>query len=201
MDGVLIDATEWHYLAFNKALSQFSLDINRNEHLKTFDGLPTKKKLKKLTEEGILPVQYHDEVYRLKQQYTEELINTFCKPIFTQNYALSKLKNMGYHLAVCSNSIRSTVHLMLTKSRLIHYFDFYLSNEDVIKSKPDPEIYQKAISKFKVLPKECLVLEDNHHGIQAAKLAGTHILEIKKVSEVNYANIMTKIEEINSICQ
>ena len=46
MDGVLIDAKEWHYEAFNKAINLFGLQISRYDHLRTFDGLPTKEKLK-----------------------------------------------------------------------------------------------------------------------------------------------------------
>lgn len=51
MDGVLIDAREWHYDALNRALSLFGYTITRQEHENYYDGLPTHVKLKKLTEE------------------------------------------------------------------------------------------------------------------------------------------------------
>ena len=43
MDGVLIDAKDWHYEALNQALDLFGYKISRYDHLVTFDGLPTKK--------------------------------------------------------------------------------------------------------------------------------------------------------------
>jgi beta-phosphoglucomutase-like phosphatase (HAD superfamily) len=43
MDGVLLDATEWHYEALNEALDPFGFAISREQHLKRFDGLSTKK--------------------------------------------------------------------------------------------------------------------------------------------------------------
>ena len=49
MDGVLIDARDWHYDALNKALDHFGYFISRDSHLSTFDGLPTKDKLKILS--------------------------------------------------------------------------------------------------------------------------------------------------------
>ena len=49
MDGVLIDAKEWHYEALNRALALFGMPISRFEHLTTFDGLPTRKKLEMLS--------------------------------------------------------------------------------------------------------------------------------------------------------
>lgn len=45
MDGVLIDAKDWHYEALNDALRLFGVEISRYDHLHTFDGLPTKVKL------------------------------------------------------------------------------------------------------------------------------------------------------------
>ena len=51
MDGVLIDAKEWHYEALNNALQLFGYKISREDHLATFDGLPTREKLRLLTEQ------------------------------------------------------------------------------------------------------------------------------------------------------
>ena len=46
MDGVLIEAKEWHYEALNRALDLFGMPISRYDHLITFDGLPTRKKIR-----------------------------------------------------------------------------------------------------------------------------------------------------------
>jgi len=55
MDGVLIEAKDWHYEALNKALALFGMEISRVDHLTSFDGLPTLKKLEYLTIERGLP--------------------------------------------------------------------------------------------------------------------------------------------------
>ena len=51
LDGVLVDARELHYNALNKALEAIDKKyvIDREEHLSTYDGLSTKKKLNLLT--------------------------------------------------------------------------------------------------------------------------------------------------------
>ena len=59
MDGVLIEAKDWHYEALNKALKIFGYEIKRYDHLSTFDGLPTKDKLKMLSIENNLPIELH----------------------------------------------------------------------------------------------------------------------------------------------
>ena len=196
MDGVLIDAKEWHYEALNKALSLFGISISRYEHIHSFDGLPTKEKLKMLGGQVYLPEQLHDFVGEMKQIYTSEFIQTCCKPIFQHEYALSRLKNEGYVLAVCSNSVRSTVAMMMEKSALMPYLSEILSNEDVVHPKPDPEIYLKAMDRIGASPEECLILEDNKNGIKAAENSGGQVMKIGDVWDVNYANIVEMIRRI-----
>jgi HAD superfamily hydrolase (TIGR01509 family) len=198
MDGVLIDAKEWHYESLNKALSLFGTEISRYDHLVTFDGLPTKKKLEMLSLEGGFPQKLHKFVNELKQVYTMEIVYAKCKPIFNHQYALSRLKDKGYKLAVCSNSIRNTIEIMMQKSNLIQYLDFFLSNQDVIHGKPDPEIYTKGIEKLGLKPKECLIVEDNENGVKAALASGAHLLKVETVEDVTYFNIINRIKEIEN---
>ncbi|MDY5615326.1 MAG: HAD family phosphatase [Helicobacter sp.] len=193
MDGVLIEAKEWHYEALNRALKLFGMEITRYEHLTTFDGLPTREKLKMLSLDRGLPQSLHTFINELKQQYTMEIVYSLCKPRFHHEYALSRLRNEGYRMAVCSNSIRNSIEVMMQKSALENYLEFYISNEDVKRGKPDPEMYNKAISKLKLEPKECMIVEDNENGIKAARASGANVMVVSEVDEVNYENIKNHI--------
>ena len=196
MDGVLIEAKDWHYEALNKALSLFGFEISRYDHLVTFDGLPTSRKLEMLTVERGLPRSLHAFINEMKQQYTMDYVYTCCKPRFVHQYALSHLKADGYRLALASNSIRRTIELMIEKAGLTEYMEFMLSNQDVVKAKPDPEIYLTAIQRLGLKPEECLICEDNQNGIQAALASGAHLFKVDTVNDVTYSNIKRRIEEI-----
>ncbi len=199
MDGVLIDAKDWHYDALNRALSHFGFNISRQDHLAAFDGLPTRKKLQMLTERNGLPASLHDFLNELKQAYTTEIVYARCKPAFQHEYALSNLRSLGYKVAVASNSVRNTVELMMKKSSLDQYLDAIVSNQDVKHGKPDPEIYTKTMGLLGVKPSETLVLEDNEHGIASARAAGMHLLVIKEVTDVTLENIKRRIKEIEGM--
>jgi beta-phosphoglucomutase-like phosphatase (HAD superfamily) len=198
MDGVLINAKDWHYEALNRALDLFGMEISRYDHLVSYDGLPTRKKLQMLSLERGLPEALHEFINEMKQVYTMEIVFGKCKPVFSHQYALSRLKADGYPLGLCSNSIRQSIEMMLVKADLLQYLDFTLSNEDVEKPKPSPEIYTKAINKLKLQPDECLVVEDNPNGIKAAQDAGAHLLCVSDVTEVNYLNITRRIHELDT---
>lgn len=197
MDGVLIDAKDWHYEALNKALALFGYTITRFDHLVTYDGLPTKRKLEMLSLERGLPAGLHGFINELKQIYTMELVYTRCKPVFHHEYTLSRLRATGYRLVVASNSVRASVDLMMEKSRLGRYCEFTLSNQDVSKGKPDPEIYTAAIRKLGLQPEQCLVVEDNVNGIRAAQAAGAHVMVVRSVQDVTYEAIVGEVRRID----
>lgn len=198
MDGVLIEAKDWHYEALNKALEPFGFTISREAHLSTFDGLPTRRKLQMLSEAHGLPTSLHEFLNALKQRYTIEYSNLLCKPTFNHRYALSRLHSEGYKMSVCSNSVRNSVETMMRLSALEPYLDLMVSNEDVEKSKPAPDMYIKAMEHFGLKPEECLIVEDNENGIRAAKASGGHLLVVGTPDDVTYRAIRSRIDEINA---
>ncbi|WP_191218679.1 HAD family hydrolase [Agrobacterium salinitolerans] len=195
MDGVLIDAKDWHYDALNQALSVFGYEIGREAHLSTFDGLPTRRKLEILSQSSGLPTGLHAFINQLKQSYTIQISHQRCHPVFSHQYALRRLKDEGYKLAVCSNSIRNTVETLMHLSGLDEYLDVLISNEDVVHAKPSPDMYLLAMEKFGLRPDECLILEDNDHGIQAAIASGAHLFIVSDPSDVTYTNIRRNIDQ------
>ncbi|KTF68912.1 HAD family hydrolase [Sphingomonas sp. HT-1] len=198
MDGVLIEAKDWHYEALNLALTHFGMEIARDAHLATFDGLPTRDKLNMLTKTRGFPRGLHDFTNRLKQSFTQEIAYARCRPVFHHRDALSRLKQQGYHLAVCSNSIVDSVKLMMSLSKLDAYLDLQLSAQHVERGKPDPAIYNLAMEKLGVTPAETLILEDNDHGIQAARASGAHLMTIGTTDDVTYPRIRQTIDAINA---
>jgi len=198
LDGVLVDATEWHYEALNRALRLFGYEISRYEHLTSYNGLPTRKKLEMLTVEKGLPVAIHQMLNRLKQVYTRDEIFTKCRPVFEKEYMVSRLRQEGYRLAVCSNSIRDTLDMMIRQSGLADSFEFLISNEDVTRPKPDPDIYLAAMNRLDVKPDETLIVEDAPHGVEAARRVGAHVCQVAGFHDVHYSRIRAALDRIET---
>ena len=198
LDGVLVDATEWHYNALNRALGLFGYTISRYEHLTTYNGLPTRKKLEMLSVEKNFPRGLHPLTNKIKQKYTREEILRNCTPVFEKEFMMHQLKRDGYKIACCSNSIRESVELMLRGSGIYDLFDLIISNEDVKNPKPDPEMYLAAFRQFKLSPSECVIIEDAGHGIEAAKRSGGQLCQVTGFGDVDYArvkNFITSVEK------
>lgn len=185
MDGVLVDAPDWHFEALNRALGLFGYTITRDEHDAFYNGLPTRKKLEKLSQEKALPVTLHSFINEMKQQYTIDCIHRYIQPEFSKQIMLKTLKKRGIKIAVCSNAIRKTIELILEKGMLLPYVDLIISNQEVTKNKPDPEIYINAMQRFEVAPHETIIVEDSPHGIAAARAAQAQVIIVRNATEVH----------------
>lgn len=196
MDGVLLDAKEWHYEALNKALEKEGFPpISREEHLSVYDGLPTAVKLRRHLPH--ISEAQRKIINETKQKLVLEIACELCRENPLHVELLQTLKQSGYRVAVCSNSIRRFVDEMMEKTRLKPYLDFFLSNQDVHTPKPDPEIYLAAIRRLGLSADEVVICEDNPHGLQAARASGANVFEVKTVNDVCCQNLKHFINQLN----
>jgi HAD superfamily hydrolase (TIGR01509 family) len=120
----------------------------------------------------------------MKQHYTNELIAERLCPTPEHVYATWRLAMEGLRLAVASNSIRATVDFMIRKAELTKYFEYLLSNEDVVHAKPSPQIYHRAMELLGVTPETTLIVEDSPFGLQAATHRHSTVLKVDTVMDV-----------------
>jgi beta-phosphoglucomutase-like phosphatase (HAD superfamily) len=184
MDGVLIDARDWHYRALNEALAIFDASIPFEEHLERFNGLPTSVKLEMLSEEGRLPSHVHGIVNSVKQERTLREAAALCFPRVEHLLLMAWLKEKSLKIGVATNSIRHTSQTMLGFAGLLDSIDLLLTNEDVSSPKPAPDIYLKAAAQLNVLPRNVLVIEDHDYGVAAAKMAGSQVVRVDGIEDV-----------------
>lgn len=198
LDGVLFDGVDLHFKSFNKALSHVDekyVISSADEH--KFNGVPTRMKLKKLTEERGLSVEYHQQVWEHKQQFFLESISSMGEDAHKIRL-MSSLKESGYKIAVASNSIAATVEEVLARKGLNEYVDLYLSNDDVTHPKPDPEIYTLCVERLGLSPTECVVVEDSFVGKTAANASGCHVFPVRNPDDVILERIMNYVTYINN---
>ena len=196
LDGVLIESKEIHYKALNAALPA-NYRITYEEHLSTYDGLPTKKKLDMLTLEKDLPLDLHMEIASEKARQTMNILFDSIKPRMEFTKIFMALKNAGYKIALASNAVKSTVETALDCLELRKYFDVIYSNQDVDKPKPHFEMYFKIMLDLNSKPGETLILEDSHIGRQAVMDAGCHLLPVIDSYDVKLEKIEAKLAELN----
>ncbi len=196
MDGVLIDARDWHYDALNEALRIFGVEINRSDHLSRFNGLSTRKKLDMLTSDGLVPYELHEAIQSIKQDRTLRIAAQKCFPIVSHQVLINRLKVLGIKVGLVTNSIRKSSEFMLEYAGLLKFMDVVVTNEDVLEGKPNPAGYLLAMQKLQVLPSETIVIEDGEYGILAAEAAGASVIKVSDPFEVSLELLLPIIKEL-----
>lgn len=199
LDGVLLDSRELHYHALNMALENVDAKyiISKEEHLSTYDGLPTKVKLKFLSERKGLPTSLYDQVWKDKQESTIKLLTNLSQDDKLIEIFRS-LKEHNFQIAVASNSIRNTVKITLMRLGIMDYVDYYQTNEDVKRSKPYPEMYWNCMTALNAIPSTTVIVEDSHIGRQGAIDSGAKLLPVEDAHDLTWDKIEKVIFEMKS---
>ncbi len=81
-------------------------------------------------------------------------------------------------MAIATGSPEEFLRIVMDKLKIEKYFDVLQPSDEIKEGKPNPEIYLKAAEKLKVLPSECIVLEDSCNGALAGKRAGCYTIAV-----------------------
>lgn len=200
LDGVLVDSKDVHHAALNKAIEQVDerYIISEYEQKNVYEGLPTKLKLKMLTERTGMSSDLHHAISKLKQEITVEMFNALsCDHQLIM--FLSKIKSHGIKIAVASNSIRNTIDLCLSRLGIMDLVDVIISNEDVKNPKPHPEMYWKAMSYFGSIAEESVIFEDSIVGKIAATDSKATLFAVKNRADLTEDKIDAAIKHLEKV--
>ncbi|TAJ12576.1 hexitol phosphatase HxpB [Marinilabiliaceae bacterium JC017] len=171
MDGVLVDSEPLWQKAEKEVFSSLGVEVN-SELCKQTKTMTTDEVTRFWFERNPWQGKNFQEVEQMVVSRVIELIEKENCEIQGVNKFIKKLKSSGMKIGLATNSPYRIIGPVLQKTRLSHLFDSVSSAEFEENGKPAPDIYLTASKKLGVAPKSCVVIEDSHSGIEAAKKAG-----------------------------
>ena len=196
LDGVLVDSTDWHYRSFNEAMLEIVQDsISLDEHLRTFNGLPTLSKLGSLVQQGRIPVGQEDRFIAAKAQSFAAIIQDELKPDPVKISMVRQLKRDLLHVAIVSNCNSRNTDLLLGGLGLSEEVDFVVTSSQVVAPKPSPEGYLSVMRHFGVSPDETVIFEDSPVGLAAAKASKAKVIAVSGPHEITYDFVREQLTE------
>lgn len=201
MDGLMFDSERIATISLREAGKKFGYEIRdevRNQLLgrNKNDGIQVMKN----TYGEDFPVE---EVFKYSMVVRDQYIKDNGLPIKAGliellDYAKSKRIKM----VVASSSSRDVIKANLLLTNTTSYFDDIIGGDEVVNSKPNPEIFLRACEKCGATPGKSLVLEDSESGILAAKNAGIEVICIpdlithpKEINDIAY-KVLNNLEEV-----
>ena len=98
---------------------------------------------------------------------------------------LEFLKKNEYKTALATSAKKDRVKSQVNHAKINNLFDAIVCADDIVNSKPNPEIFLKAAEKVNVKPENCIVIEDSEAGIRAAFNAGMIAFHVKDLKEAD----------------
>jgi beta-phosphoglucomutase len=193
LDGVIVDTAKYHYLAWKKLANSIGVDFSeaQNEQLK---GVSRTRSLEKILEWGnktLVDDKFMELMARKNNDYLSYINNMDESEILPGvNKILIYLAKQKQSIALGSAS--KNARAILKKVKLINQFDTIIDGNDVVKAKPDPEVFLKAANAINISPEHCIVFEDSVAGIKAANKANMISVGIGDEAVLNEADYIFK---------
>ena len=173
LDGVICSTDEYHYQAWKALADRLGIPFDRERNnllrgvsrMASLDIILEKSDQQFSPEEKTALAEEKNALYRalLKQMTPGDLPDGV-------KATLEALRKSGLKLAIGSSS--KNAPFILGQLGLEHFFDAVADGNCITRSKPDPEVFLKAAEMIGESPKDCLVVEDAHAGIEAAVNGG-----------------------------
>lgn len=177
MDGVIVDNRDAHLEAFVEFARRHNHPFTPADILPFFGGT-NKLIMGKLFGRDDFEPEEIERISREKETIYREIYDPVMQPAKGLIDLLKALKAQSVKVAVGSSAPRVNVDFVLERCGIAEYFDAIACGDEISHSKPDPEVYLLAASKLGVDPADCLVFEDAHVGIEAARKAGMWVVAV-----------------------
>jgi len=200
-DGIITDSEILHLRAFNKVLAQLGIAISTKDYYKKYLGLMDEDCFKLVAKKNRLSLDCQNirNLMAQKAQIFEELAKTEGRIIEGVPEFLRMLQRNNVPMAICSGALLAEIELILEEARLRHFFAVIVSAEQVKKGKPNPQGLLLTLQKLNhnrqkpIAAKECIVIEDSHWGLQAARAAGMHTVAVTNSYDADQLSLAEKI--------
>lgn len=177
VDGVLIDSNVLHTATWSEYLRRFGRELPEGFGKNIF-GRHNRDIVRDLFGPGLTLEEIDHHGAAKEALYRERM-----KPVLQQHLVPGVAEFIARHadwpMAVASNAEAANVRLVLEHSGLSGFFRAALDGGQVLRPKPDPEIYQRAAELLGVAPAECVIFEDSYSGVAAARAAGARIVGVQ----------------------
>lgn len=173
LDGVICYTDEYHYQAWKAMADSIGVYFDReiNNRLR---GVSRMASLEIVLERasGEFSLAEKEELADQKNELYKKLLANMSPADLSDEVksTLDELRRRGYRLAIGSSS--KNTPFILRQIGLGDYFDAVSDGNNITRSKPDPEVFEKAAQMLCIEPKRCLVVEDAVSGAEAAHRGG-----------------------------
>ena len=176
-DGVIIDSGKLHEESWRRLAHELGRTIAPGSFVRGF-GMKSARIIEQIHHWASEPAEVAGLTNRKEALYREIVAQSEIAPLPGVVEWLHRLAEACVPCAVASSTHRLNIEVVLERIGLKEIFREIISGEDVTQGKPHPEVFQKAAQRLGLAPERCVVFEDAHVGIEAARAARMHVIAV-----------------------
>jgi phosphoglycolate phosphatase/pyrophosphatase PpaX len=170
-DGTIAETSDCVFAALTATLTRHRLPLVDREAVVTLTGLPLLQVFRELTANAYSDAQYDQLVAGYRETYRDLL------PHKTAAFpgVRAALEYLNGHGAVCTVATSKKTEFAVSSARhlgLDSYFAFYIGDDLVARSKPDPQMLHHTLAKTGVAPAHAVMVGDAVTDIQMGQAIG-----------------------------
>ena len=207
-DGVITDSEILHFRSLNKVLAKYGFKMTKKDYYQYYLGLSDLDFFKELGRKGKLHLDSRQmqQILEEKKELYEKLAMTEGRIIEGVRDFLEMLRQNNIPMAICSGALLPEINLILEGAQLSCFFEVIVSAEQIKKGKPAPDGLLLTLQKLNchkascgeknkslITADQCIVIEDSHWGLEAARAAGMHPVAVTNSYE---AEQLTPTEKV-----
>lgn len=201
LDGVIISTDEQHYQGWKALTDKLGIPFNREVNNR-FRGVSRMACMDIIEEISGRTFTQEEKVEHAtwKNDYYRNLLGEMSPADLSDEVksTLDALRAKGLKLAIGSSS--KNAKFILERIGLADYFDAISDGTNIVRSKPDPEVFLKAAEFLGLEPADCLVVEDAVAGVEAAHAGGMKAAAVGDAARKNYGDyVLTSFSELLKI--
>jgi beta-phosphoglucomutase len=177
VDGTLVDTAEQHFRAWTRLAAEIDRPFTRADFAATF-GMRNPEILRRLFFPDADDQRCRELGERKEDLYRASVREEGTKLLPGVARLLDAFAEDGWPQAVGSSAPPGNLDLLLGLTGTRRYFGAVVTGDDVIRGKPNPEVFLTAAARLGVAPTRCVVFEDAVAGVEAARTGGMRCVAV-----------------------
>ncbi len=169
LDGTLIDAFPAYEKSFRHTIESTGRTYEKGS-LELLYGQSDIEILRQLLKKDKIDKET-EHLIEQKRTYYLKIAPQYIKTVPCAYELINILKDRSIKTAIATSGQRQATEIAIDKLKIRHLLDATITATEVKKGKPAPDLFLKASEMINIPTKECIVIEDSTHGIEAAKRA------------------------------
>jgi beta-phosphoglucomutase-like phosphatase (HAD superfamily) len=174
-DGTLADTMPAHYRAWLEVTAPHGIEFDEDRFY-SLGGRPTRDIVATLFAEVGLAVDVDHAAGVKERSFLAQLDRIL--PIDPVVDVVHRSRGR-VPMAVVTGGYQDVCRRILARVGIADCFDTIVASEDTTRHKPDPEPFLEAARRLGARPERCVVWEDSGLGIEAARRAGMHWIDVR----------------------